>query len=355
MPPDEVIPLSAATARSEAAVPGAPPFDASVIERHRPDQHLQVRRNGARAAQCSLWWTDAPPLAGETLGVIGHFGAADELAARSLLETAVARLREAGCTRAVGPMDGNTWRSYRFVTERGDNTPFFLEPWNPAEWPQWWERAGFEPFAQYTSAVADLGDATAVDPRAADLETRLAGQGITFRQLDPTQFDAELDRIYDVSAVGFTEAILYTPLDRTDFKSQYAAVKPLVRPEFVWFAERIGLTQGSRPATEVAPSAPARSRRETLGFMFAIPDVGEVKRTGVATTLIAKTIAVRPECAGLGIGTVLFAKVHAAARAAGMKRVVHALMNATTHSKKLSAHAAKPLRGYTLYARGLKA
>lgn len=332
MPPDQVLSLSATSARTDAAVPGAPPFDATVLERHRPDQHLQVRRDGARAALCSLWWTKAPPLAGEKLGVIGHFGAADEIAARALLETVVARLREVGCTRAVGPMDGNTWRSYRFVTERGDNTPFFLEPWNPAEWPQWWERAGFAPLAQYASAAVDLEDAAAIDPRAAELEAKLAGRGIALRQFAPAQFEAELDRIYDVSAVSFTEAFLYTPLDRADFKAQYAAVKPLVRPEFVWLAEK---------------------GTQAVGFMFAIPDLGEVKRTGAASTLIAKTIAVRPECAGLGLGTVLFAKVHAAARAAKMKRVVHALMSATTRSQKLSAHAGKPLRAYTLYSRGI--
>ena len=37
--------------------------------------------------------------------------------------------------RAVGPLDGSTWRRYRLVTERGVEPPFFMEPDNPDDWP----------------------------------------------------------------------------------------------------------------------------------------------------------------------------------------------------------------------------
>ena len=36
---------------------------------------------------------------------------------------------------AVGPMDGSTWRRYRFITERGAEPAFFLETYNPDVWP----------------------------------------------------------------------------------------------------------------------------------------------------------------------------------------------------------------------------
>ena len=96
---------------------------------HRPDAHIIVFGAGDRlGARCSLWWTGPPPLEHHRLGVIGHYAADDDGAARRLLDAAAGRLAEAGCTLAVGPMDGNTWRRYRFIVERGAEPPFFLEP-----------------------------------------------------------------------------------------------------------------------------------------------------------------------------------------------------------------------------------
>ncbi len=43
----------------------------------------------------------------------------------SLLEIVSRELGTRGCTLAVGPMDQNTWRDYRFVTERWQPTTIF--------------------------------------------------------------------------------------------------------------------------------------------------------------------------------------------------------------------------------------
>ena len=40
-------------------------------------------------------------------------------ATADVLQRALAQLRVPRCTLAVGPMDGNTWRPYRFVVEPG--------------------------------------------------------------------------------------------------------------------------------------------------------------------------------------------------------------------------------------------
>jgi hypothetical protein len=62
-------------------------------------------------AECRLWWRQVPNWPGRRLGLIGAFSAEHGASCAALLEEACARLREAGCTHAVGPMDGNTWRS----------------------------------------------------------------------------------------------------------------------------------------------------------------------------------------------------------------------------------------------------
>ena len=137
---------------------------------------------------------------------------------------------------AVGPMDGTTWRRYRFIVERGTRPPFFLEPDNPDEWPAHWTGCGFETLATYTSAlVSDLG---ADDPRSADLERRAAAADVTIRSLDLTRTERELDRVFALSLDAFADNYLYSPISRDEFLAQYRAALPVVRQELVFMADK---------------------------------------------------------------------------------------------------------------------
>jgi GNAT superfamily N-acetyltransferase len=296
----------------------------------RPTDLGEDRRLELPGASAWLWWTSAPPLAGEHPGVIGRFRAADATAARRVLEHATALLREQGCTLAIGPMDGNTWRSYRFVTDAGSAPPFLLEPRNPPEYPAWWEAAGFAPLAQYHSTATE--DLAVVDPRVGAAAERLAAAGVTVRALSPDRYAEDLAAIHDVSVESFRDNYLYTPLARDAFVAQYAGLRERLRPELVLLAE-----QGGR----------------AVGYVFAIPDLEEPARGAPLRTAIVKTLAVRPGRAFAGLGAVLLARVHAAARDLGLRRAVHALMHESNRSRNLSAHYGAPLRRYTLYARRL--
>jgi L-amino acid N-acyltransferase YncA len=284
----------------------------------------------AGGGEALLWWNQVPAMPGERLGVIGGFLAPAAPEASQVLEQACAALRANGCTLAVGPMDGNTWRRYRFVTEAGEEPPFFLEPTNPVEWPAWWVAAGFGPLAEYYSALTN--DLEPRDARLGDAAARMRAADISLRPLDPAQFEVELGRIYDVSVVSFQQNYLYTPLSRADFIAQYRAVQSLVRPELVRLAERAG---------------------RTVGYLFALPDQAQAQRGQPVTNVIMKTIAVLPECGGVGLGGVMFAEVHAAARELGFKRAIHALMHENNRSRRMSAHYAKIIRHYTLFSRRL--
>ena len=97
-----------------AAFCGTPGFTADTLAAHRADGHLAaLDPAGAITARCSLWWRSAPPLPGHRPGIIGHYAAGAEAAGTALLKAACRELAARGCTVAVGPMDGNTWRSYR--------------------------------------------------------------------------------------------------------------------------------------------------------------------------------------------------------------------------------------------------
>jgi GNAT superfamily N-acetyltransferase len=295
-----------------------------------PDACLVVPGAQTLRARCSLWWTHTPPLDGQRVGTIGHFAATDAESTHLLLGQARRRLAMAGCTLAVGPMDGNTWRRYRFVTFAGRERPFVLEPTNPQVWPTWWAECGFTPLAEYSSALNS--DLTQRDERVPARRAAFEAAGVTIRPLVLCDFEEELRRIYAVSVVSFASSFLYTPLPELSFALQYQAVRPHVQPELVFVAE-----QGDRP----------------VGFSFSVPDLLEQARGGPTHTVIVKTVAILPDAAYRGLGAVLTDSTHAAAHALGFTRAVHALMYDGNRSRALSGRTATTMRRYTLFAQSL--
>jgi len=298
---------------------------------HAPDAHLAaLGSDGTLAGRCSLWWHAVPPCPGERVGLIGHYEAADGETAALLLARALGELVRHGCTLAVGPMDGNTWRRYRFVTRRGTEPPFFLEPDNPDDYPGHFLSAWFVPLARYYSNLdPDLGWSLA---GAAELEERLQSEGVTFRPLGLDAFGTELERIYELSVAGFRNNFLYTPIDRSEFLEMYAGVRAVVVPELVWFAE-----QGDRP----------------LGFIFAVPDVLRATTGEPSDTVIFKSMAVLPAWEGKGIGSLFLSIITEQARRKGFRRGIHALMHEANRSRMLSGHHGVEMREYTLFSRRL--
>jgi GNAT superfamily N-acetyltransferase len=313
------------------ALPGLSELTPEILDRHRPQASWAVARDdGTFAARCSLWFTEAPQLPGQRVGAIGHYAAADAEAAARILDFACDRLSAYGCTLTVGPMDGNTWRRYRLVTDRGTEPPFFLEPDNPEDWPVHFTGRGFTPLAEYYSAVND--DLSRTDPRHDAVARRVAERGIALRPLDLDRFDEELRAIHALSVASFTENFLYTQIGAEEFVEQYRGVRPYVRPELVLMAERDG---------------------ELVGFLFAVPDLLQAKRGDAIDTVIIKTMAVHPAHRGSGIGGVLMEFGHRAAHRLGYRRAIHALMHADNVSRRISGHTARTIRRYTLFAKPL--
>jgi L-amino acid N-acyltransferase YncA len=301
------------------------------IAQHAPQRSLVAVDDGKVVARCSLWWNDVPAFGDDRLGAIGHFGAVSRAGAVALLDAACVELARERCTRAVGPMDGNTWRRYRLVVERGDEPPFFLEPDNPPEWPTHFADAGFSPLAWYLSALNE--DLSRRDPRAAAVVDRLTDAGVGVRELDLSRFDEELARIYRVAAASFQGAFLYTPLSEEAFTAQYRAIRPVVRPELVLLAEREGVP---------------------VGFSFSVPDVLEAARGAPPRTIVFKTLAILPDRrAYSGLGSLMADRTHQTARAMGYTRAIHALIHESNHSRAMSERTGRTVRRYALFTRTL--
>lgn len=306
-----------------------PGFDSTVLATQSADEHLCIEDGSAR---CSVWWTVVPPAENERLGVIGHFQAASAGAGRQILEHALSRLQEHGCTLAVGPMDGNTWRRYRVLTERGEEPTFFMEPDNPDSWQGVFEGAGFAPLADYSSSLVD--NLARRDPRLDRTRARLERDGVRIRCLDLSRFEADLKSIYEVSVVSFTGNYLYTPISEAAFLAQYLPYRDKIRPELVLIAEHEG---------------------RAAGYLFAIPDYAEALRGNVIRTVIGKTLAVLPGRRYGGLGVVLTNLLHERALALGYSRVIHALQHeGNDRVRNMSEYFGKIMRRYILYSRRLE-
>jgi GNAT superfamily N-acetyltransferase len=326
-----IIQLSPDDPDPELAAPeGVSPVPAAERQRQRPDRSLVLIDDGQLAARLSCWWTDTPEFEGRRVGAIGHYAAVNSASGRRLLDAACALLREQGRHVAVGPMDGNTWRRYRFVVDRGGEPPFFLEPDNPDEWPSHWTAAGFTQLATYASALNETPGAH--DPRTDEAVARLRKAGISIRSLDSTHVDSTLERIYELSLRAFNENFLYTPIGRAEFMAQYLAVLPYVRPELVLLAERSG---------------------ELVGYLFALPDLLQQKRGVPVDTVILKTLAVDRSVRGLGLGGALLDLAQRAGHALGYTRAIHALFHDANVSGRISSRYARRIRTYALFSRRL--
>ena len=312
---------------------GLPAFDPGDLIRHAPDAHWVLLDEKERTAgRCSLWWQPSLHHAGNRLGLIGHYATDGAQAGRQLLTHACKELAARGCALAVGPMDGNTWRRYRFITAGSDEPPFFLEPTNPPQWPRQFIEYGFKPLANYYSSLDNSLDEDD-DAQARRAARRMADSGVTLRSFEPTHFAQELKAIYRVVAASFRGGFLYQPMPEAEFVAQYEQVHPYMRPELVTIA-----MHEDRP----------------IGFIFTLPDVLHARLGMPIETAIIKTLAVLPDRRFAGLGTHLGVVNRRAVHQLGYRRMIHALMHESNKSRSISARYASTIfRRYTLFARPL--
>jgi len=280
---------------------------------------------GNTLAQADLWWRDTPLHEGRKIGTIGGFHATDSAASRVILDAATDHLRAHGIDTAVGPMDGNTWKRYRFVINSNARRPFLLEPENPPNFPDWWLEAGFTELSRYSSSVIPLDGTNAVSPA---LKRRILSSGITIDHLVPDNFEDELRSIHTLSLKSFANNFLYTPIDAHDFLSAYTKMREHIDPEFVKLARRDG---------------------ELVGFVFGIADLAAMQR-GEPPALIVKTLAVDPSSRAAGLGSVLVDALHQTGELKGHTEAIHALQHESNTSLKITGRRqGTPFRQYALF------
>lgn len=308
-------------------------FDPAKLLTQDVDQHFAVLDRQQRiCARCSIWWRKTAVVNKRNIGAIGHYSAADSVAARALLEHACREIKARGCGLAIGPLDGNTWRRYRFITDRGSAKPFFLEPDNPDEWPQHFVECGFNAYAQYVSELNR--DIEHRQPELGALRSKFADIGVTIEPLDLDGPAEDLHGIYRVVCEAFAESLLFTPLAFDDFVQLYAAMIATVDPQLMLIA---------------------RHRGRIVGFIFSPPDYLQDRDPAKIDTIVIKTIAILPEKRYSGLGRLLIVEMLGNAIGLGYRQAISALMYGTNRSQTISSGCAGRMRSYRIFAREMNA
>lgn len=259
---------------------------------------------------------------GETIGLVGLFECANDVeVALSLVRHAAAWLGARGLRVMRGPMAGDIWHRWRFMTHGFDAAPFPGEPRQPEHYPELFLEAGFSPVRTYTTKrIDDLPGQLARFATAATLNHR---RGYTFRSFDRDDWEGELRRLYVLCGHSFATSWCVTRTTEEEFSDIYARWLRRVGPGHIVLA--------------------ADPRGEVVGLGLAVSAPPE--------TLNIRTIAILPDQHGYGLGQAIAAELYRRAIDSGQRTVNHCLMAPLSPPQRYDHGHGVVTRAYTMYQR----
>ena len=256
-------------------------------------------------------YSAGPEWDGVPTATIGDFKCRTLQAGVEILKDATARIRASGRERVLGPMSGDTWHNYRFVSESDGSPPFLLEPRNKPHERDAFLATGFAPVSHYFSASLSLDQWTSATPPPTE--------DYVIESWDGSNPEDLFREVFSLSLRAFAKNAFYTPITEDAFLALYMPMVPIIKPNLIFLARR--------PNGSLA------------GFLFSIPDYTQGPGS---RTLIIKTYASLER----GAGRHLLYACQFAARALGFQTVIHALMHDANQSAERSAR-----EGATIFRR----
>ncbi len=264
-------------------------------------------------------YRQAPLWDGQHTAAIGDFRCTEVGAGASLLDGIAEDLAAEGFQALIGPMNGNTWNSYRLVVETDGSAPFLMEPTSKPHDQQAFQDAGFTPVSHYFSARAKLADALGHPPDPVP--------GLNVETWDGNDPEAHFTQVFHLSEKAFANNAFYTPITLEAFLAMYMPLVPMMKRELILMARD---AQG-----------------ELAGFLFGVPNYQEGLEPA---SVILKTYA----SLAPGAGHHMAHAFHEAAHRMGFQTVIHALIHETnTSAERSRRHGASTFRRYALMGRRL--
>ncbi|NJM51678.1 MAG: hypothetical protein HC843_13090 [Sphingomonadales bacterium] len=276
----------------------------------------EVIAGGAKARL----YRQSPAWGDRKTAAIGGVEFESETAGTALLHRIIDLAKAEGFGALLGPLDGDTWHSYRLVFESDGSPPFLMEPVSTAHDLPAFTAAGFAPISHYMSSKARLADTLGAAPVPVPA-------GISIEAWDGQDGQMLIRHLFDMSVGSFAQNLFFTPIDFESFLGIYTPLLPFINKDHVLFARDDG--------------------GAIKGFLFGTPNY---LAQGEEKSCILKTYASMVP----GLGHVLADSYHRRAIDMGFTHVIHALMHEDNKSRHASEmHKAQIFRRYALMGRKL--
>ena len=282
-------------------------------------------------------WHNRPDYNGRKTSYIGNVNIHEKYRKNEeqLFNKIFEELKKEGIETIIGPLNGTTWNTYRYVTEKGNGRPFLLEPWNEDYSVSLFEKLDFKHLAGYISTVMEGMDSDGrknLDKKIEKLKKFDYYKDIRVESAENKDLLKVLNKVYDLTVEAFKNNFLYSELEREIFLKIYMSYEDKIVKKFFKMLYLKG---------------------ELIGYVFGIPDYTELGYKGKIDTIILKTIAVSPEYNGKGMGYILINSLIEEAEKEGYENVIYALMHQSNVSKNIGLLLGNMLRKYTLFIKEL--
>ncbi len=178
-----------------------------------------------------------------------------------------------------GPVMPSTNYDCGLLVDGFEHDPTFMTPWNPPSYAALVEGAGLTRAKDLVAYYIPMNDNSFVLPASvkAIAARAQAKSGMTFRDLDLSRWNDELELCWDVYNHAWEDNWGFVPMSKEEFVVMAKDLKPLLIPEFAYMAEVDG-----KPA----------------GFMLIVPDFNQVLKkiktgrllpTGLIRLLLGKS------------------------------------------------------------------
>ena len=178
-----------------------------------------------------------------------------------------------------GPVMPSTNYDCGLLIDGFEHQPTFMTPWNPPSYATMAERAGLSKVKDLVAYYIPMNDNSFIlpDPVKAMAARAQAKSRMTFRDLDLSRWNDELELCWDVYNHAWEDNWGFVPMTKEEFIVMAKDLKPLLIPEFAYMAEVDG-----QPA----------------GFMLIVPDFNQILKkiktgrllpTGLIRLLLGKS------------------------------------------------------------------
>lgn len=255
---------------------------------------------------------------------IGNYESIDDIeVCGKLINFIISEAKKNNTEFLIGPMNGSTWDNYRFSTH--NHYPnFLLEPYHHLYYNEHFLNNGFHVIAEYTSSIDNVLHFD--HPSILKKEDEFAKAGVTIRNIDMSNYEDELRKLYPFISSAFKDNFLYTPVSWETFRDKYLEAAKIINPDYVLLAHD--------------------KHDAIIGFIFSY----DALLTDGPKTLVVKTVARDKMQQWQGLGHVLGNRVVRLAKNNGYQSMIHAFVIEQGTSTGLStSFLGEVYKNYALY------